>query len=126
MFVLSFIWHGQILNDLKLISVSLQTYLMISAVVYVGIGLIITSLTYLGKRIKDSFRYGVVAGAAVGLFIYAIAFVFGISFYAGFDLKVVLFDATWQAVEQGLGGLICGWIYRTMYVREKRMAFKDD
>ena len=126
MFVLSFIWHGQILNDLKLISIPLQTYLVISAVVYTGIGLIVTVLTYLGKRIKDSFRYGVVAGAAVGVFIYAIAFVFGISFYAGFDLKVVLFDVAWQSFEQGVGGLICGWVYRTMYIREKRMSMSGD
>ena len=121
MYVISYIWHAQILNDFIKIPYPLDVFLVLSMVVYLGIGLILTTLTYLGKKIKDSFKYGILIGGIMGLCIYAVAFVFGISFTPVIDLKYIIVDASWQICEQAIGGLACGWIYRTLYVRDKRL-----
>jgi hypothetical protein len=60
-------------------------------------------------------------GAALGVFIYAIAFLIGISFYTVVDFKMIAFDMGWQIFEQAFGGLACGWFYRFLYIREKRL-----
>jgi uncharacterized membrane protein YesL len=122
MYGLSYIWHAEVLNDFLKIPYPINLYLTVSAVVYLGIGLIITVLTYAAKKMKDSFKYGIAIGAIIGVFIYAIAFVFGVSFSTTFDIKYIAVDAVWQAFEQSFGGLICGWVYRTLYMRDKRAS----
>lgn len=122
MYGLSYIWHAEVLNDFLKIPYPINLYLTVSAVVYLGISLIITVLTYAAKKMKDSFKYGIVIGAIIGVFIYAIAFVFGVSFSTTFDIKYIVVDAVWQAFEQSFGGLICGWVYRTLYMRDKRAS----
>lgn len=119
MFGVSYVWHGIVLNDLMRISYPLDIFLTIAGLVYLGIGFIITVLTYVLKKIKDSFKYGMAVGAALGVFIYAIAFLLGISFYTVVDFKMIAFDLGWQVFEQAFGGLVCGWFYRFLYVREK-------
>jgi len=119
MFSLSYVWHGVILNDFVRINVPLSLFLTISSLVYLVIGLFMTVLTFVLKKIKNSFRYGIAVGAAVGVFIYAIAFMLGVRFYPFFDIKMVLFDLGWQSVEQAFGGLVCGWVYRFMYMESK-------
>lgn len=121
MFLLSYVWHGMVLNDLVSISYPKDIFLIVSALVYLGIGLVITIFTYMLKKIKDSFKYGIAAGALIGMFIYAIAFVLGISFYAVIDVKAIAFDLGWQVFEQAFGGLVCGWFYRFLYRRSKRI-----
>ena len=106
MFLLSYLWHAQILNDFLKIPYPIDVFLFISTIVYLGIGLLITALTYMGKKIKNSFKYGILVGGIMGISIYAITFVFGISFSAVIDLKYIAVDAGYQAV----GGLICGWV----------------
>lgn len=124
MFGLSYAWHGMVLNDLIRISYPVDIFLAILSVVYLGIGLFITVLTYALKKIKDSFKYGIAVGAAAGVFIYAVAFILGVSFYTAVDFKMILFDLGWQTFEQAFGGLLCGWTYRFMYIQEKRAQVK--
>lgn len=121
MFSLSYVWHGIVLNDFLRISYPKDLFLLVSALVYLGVGLAITILTYALKKIKSSFKYGILVGALMGLFIYAIAFILGVSFYSVVDLKMIAFDAGWQIIEQGAGGLICALVYRMMSRREKSM-----
>lgn len=121
MFMLSYFWHGEVLNDLERVSYPKDIFLAITALVYLGIGLAITVLTYVLKRIKDSFKYGIAIGAIAGVFIYAIAFVLGISFYPIMSFKAIIFDLSWQTFEQAFGGLVCGWFYRFLYRYEKRL-----
>ena len=122
MYGVSYVWHGMVLNDFLKISYPKDVFLIIAAGVYFGIALMITILTYALKKIKDSFRYGIAVGAGLGIFIYAIAFLLGISFNAVVDPKMIAFDLAWQTFEQGFGGLLCGYTYRTLYLREKRFA----
>lgn len=121
MFSASYIWHGIILNDFLRISYPKDIFLSIAALVYLGIGLLISVLTYALKKLKDSFKYGIAVGAAMGVFIYAIAFILGISFYTTVDVKMIAFDGGWQTLEQGFGGLVCALVYRTMTRREKSL-----
>ena len=122
MYGLSYLWHGVVLNDFLKISYPKDIFLIVAAVVYFGIALFITVLSYMMKRLKDSFKYSIAIGAAVGVFMYAIAFLLGISFNAVIDPKLILFDLSWQTFEQAFGGLICGWTYRSLYMREKRFS----
>ncbi|GAB5538555.1 MAG: hypothetical protein Salg2KO_06580 [Salibacteraceae bacterium] len=121
MFGLSYAWHGLVLNDFMRISYPLDLFLVIAAFVYLAIGLGITTLTYIGKRIKNSFRYGILVGGIAGALIYAVAFLLGLSFYTVIDFKIIAFDFGWQCLEQGVGGLVCGWVYRFLYQRSKRI-----
>lgn len=121
MFLLSYLWHGVVLNDFIKLSYPVDVFLVISSLVYLGIGFVITVLTYILKHLKDSFKYGIAVGAAVGISLYAVAFVMGLSFNAAVDMKMIAFDLSWQVFEQGVGGVMCGWVYRMMYVREKRL-----
>ncbi len=122
MYGLSYVWHGIVLNDFLKLSYPKDLFLIIAGLVYFGIALGMTILTYMLKKIKDSFKYGIAIGGIVGIFIYAIAFLLGISFNAEVDLQHILFDLGWQTFEQGFGGLMCGWIYRSLYIREKRLS----
>ena len=121
MFSASYVWHGIILNDFLRISYPKDIFLIVAALVYLGIGLLITVLTYALKKLKESFKYGVFIGGAMGIFIYAIAFILGISFYTTVDFKMIAFDGSWQIIEQGFGGLICAVTYRAMMKREKAL-----
>ncbi len=122
MFCLSYAWHGLLLNDLLKINYPLDVFLLVSGLVYLGIGLIITLVTFFAPRIKDSFKYGIAAGGAIGIFVYAIAFVVGISFYPKLSLTMVAIDVSWQCLEQGIGGLTSGLIYRISYRKSRALA----
>ena len=108
------------LNDFLKISYPKDVFLLVAGVVYFVIAFIITIATFALKKIKDSFKYGILVGAAAGMLIYAIAFLLGISFNAVVDIKLVILDFSWQIFEQGMGGLACGWVYRFLYHSEKR------
>ena len=64
---MSYLWHGVFLNDFIKISYPVDVFLTIAALVYLGIGLCITILTYVGKKVKDSFKYGMLVGAIAGV-----------------------------------------------------------
>ena len=58
MYGLSYTWHGIVLNDFIKISYPKDVFLLISGLIYFVIALLITVLTYMFKKIKDSFKYG--------------------------------------------------------------------
>lgn len=110
MYGLSFLWHGIALNDLRDLKVPMALYVMLSSVVYLLIGLGSTfamhqAIHHQWIGIRQGFPLkGLALGAAIGFFVYLLAFIFGMSFI---DRKVmhILVDVLWQMVEQGLGGL---------------------
>lgn len=119
MFLAFYAWHGLMLSDFVRLHIPLAAFLSIASVVYLFVGLVVTVLTYVLKRIKDSFKYGIAVGAAIGVLLYAAAFVVGIGFTQQPKLHIVLFDLGWQVAEQSLGGLVCGWVYRIMWMAER-------
>ena len=121
MCTMSYIWHGVFLNDFARISYPIETFLVLFAIVYLAIGLALTLLhSFLHLKLTPIVK-GIVVGAIFGFFVYLIAFVFGVTFYASPKLEYVLMDFTWQMIEQGFGGLVGGYVF-SYYQRRRLFA----
>lgn len=111
MYALSFLWHGIALNDLRELRIPMFMYVVLSAVVYMLIGLGQTFCMHLAIQhhligIRQGFPFkGLLFGAVFGFLVYLIAFIFGMSFVDG-KVMHILVDVLWQMVEQGMGGLL--------------------
>lgn len=117
------------LTDLAELKIPLATYLVLSALAYLIIGLGITfavhqAILHEWISLKRGFVLScVLMGAGVGFIVYLIAYVFGMSF-TDRGLTHMVADAVWQMAEQGIGGLMVslGLIYdmhRTFMEAEK-------
>ena len=94
------------------------------AIVYFVISFMITFLThFLVQFGKNKMRRGLMIGMPMGVFIYLIAFVFGISFYTNPTLNHILFDLSWQVIEQGLGGVVAGGLLSLSAAVSSNRAF---
>jgi hypothetical protein len=124
LYALSYTWHGIFLNDLSRVSYPINFFLFFTAVVYFIIAFILTFLThFLHSLGKNKVKRGILIGMPMGLFIYLIAFVFGISFYSNPTLAHIAFDACWQVIEQGIGGLVVGAVLSLSEVTSSKRAF---
>jgi hypothetical protein len=110
MYAISYLWHGVALTDLQELSIPKTLYMILSAVIYLVIGLAMTigihkAIQYEFISLKEAFPLmSALVGAAVGFFVYLVIFVLGISF-AKHGMVHVLVDVLWQMFEQGVGGL---------------------
>lgn len=112
MFVLSYLWHGFIMTDLRDIAYPKALYFALSGMVYAILGLVLTygvhkAVQYELISLKGGMPFPVMAaalGAVLGFAVYLVAFVLGLSFAKG-NMVHVLVDVLWQMVEQGIGGL---------------------
>ena len=115
---LSFLWHGIVLNDLDKLAFPPVLFAGLASLTYVVIGFALTfAYTYFSMGIKFKLK-GIAIGAALGFFLYLIAFTLGVSF-AGNNLDHVAFDFCWQMLEQGMGGLVVSFIYKLAERRDK-------
>ncbi|UTW61381.1 hypothetical protein KFE98_15360 [bacterium SCSIO 12741] len=105
-YAISYVWHGILLNDLTRIAYPKDLFLLMVAVVYFVISFVITFLIKVMTSPDKGVLRGIWIGGSVGAFIYLIAFVFGISFYANPSLEHILLDACWQVVEQSFGAIV--------------------
>src|SRR5690606_8453813 len=111
MFGLSMIWHGVILNDFQFISYPKILFFELATIAYLTISFALTFVyTYLSMGIGFRLK-GSAMGAAMGFFIYLIAFVLGLSF-KGSGTQHVIVDFVWQMFEQGFGGVIISFVYK--------------
>lgn len=108
LYALSYVWHGVILNDLSRVSIPKNVFLLLVAAVYFCISFALTFLAQILPMDKKSHVKGLIVGAPMGLFIYLVAFVFGISFYSNPTFAHILFDLGWQIFEGGIGGVVAG------------------
>lgn len=118
MFGLSYIWHGVILNDYAILAYPFQIYLVSAAVVYLVIGFLLTRIfiaEFLDRISDKAIPRGLAAGAALGVIVYMVALVVGVTFNSGMELKYLLLDVAWQTAEQCLGGLVVGLVYLLVY-----------
>ncbi|MES2568043.1 MAG: hypothetical protein V4565_14305 [Bacteroidota bacterium] len=106
-----YFWHGVFLNDLNRISFSKALFLGLAALVYLVISFILYR-TYesklLAKYITQPVLRGVVSGAFLGFFLFAIVTVLGISLTKDVNITYILADCGWQLVEQVIGGVVIG------------------
>ncbi len=106
---ISYLWHGVLLNDLSRVNYSIHFFLLLLAIVYFVISFVLTFLIHFLEQFgKNKVRRGLMIGMPMGIFIYLITFVFGISFYSNPKLNHILFDLSWQVIEQALGGVVAG------------------
>jgi len=103
MFVLSYLWHGLLLNDYVNIKYPMWLYFIMASIVYVVIGFILTYLHQYTSINKVKYK-GLFIGALLGFFIYLIAFVLGVS-YNPHSIEHTVVDFLWQMAEQGIGGM---------------------
>jgi hypothetical protein len=114
MFLASYIWHGQVLNDISELGAHSTHYLLMSAMGYVFMGVL---LTFLGRYLIDSglidrkappishfMLMGLLVGVALGVAVHAMS----LPFRVRFDVVHMLVDLAWQIAEQGIGGMFAG------------------
>ncbi|MFZ5553457.1 MAG: hypothetical protein ACOZCO_10100 [Bacteroidota bacterium] len=122
MFILSFSWHGLILNDFKKISLDFNLFIVLAAIAYIAIGAALNFVMYYLETGDNLFGKPLLAGAALGFFIYLVVFVMGLSYHVR-GLEHIVIDFGWQMVEQALGGVTVAFCYR---VYHRMDAVSDD
>lgn len=111
MFGLSFLWHGLALTDLKELHIGLWAYCVLSGIAYLLLGILLLMLIRYGLfrewiNMKQGFPWtGMLVGAVVGLAVYGVILLSGLSF-ADHGMQHVMADALWQMFEQAVGGLM--------------------
>lgn len=111
MIILSFIWHGLLLNDFRNITYNFQFFVGLTILVYLLIGFILNVLLNYLKFEDNAFSKRTMIGGAFGFFIYLIVFTLGIS-YHNRGLEHVLIDFSWQMIEQGTGAVVVSFCLR--------------
>lgn len=111
MFGLSYVWHGVALTDISELRMDMPTYLGLTGLAYllIGLGLVLVVRFCIGRELislKSGFPLmSMVVGGAAGFVVYLTMFASGMSF-ASHGLQHVLVDALWQIFEQAIGGLM--------------------
>jgi hypothetical protein len=112
MFILFYVWHGIMLTDFSRLSYPKELFLVFAVFVYLIIGFFAAKaidVKLLDKYFKRKpFTKGAVSGAVLGISIFLFSTVVGVSFSTGNKLDNLLLDASWQVVEQTIGGLVVG------------------
>jgi hypothetical protein len=102
MLLMSYLWHGVLLNDYAQLDIPVVLYLGLSVIVYLILGGVLTFLYHYTQTHQMKYK-GLLMGSCLGFFIYLIAFVLGVSFNQTSTIHVVV-DFVWQMLEQGVGG----------------------
>jgi len=108
MFLAFYLWHGVFLNDFHRINFSLALFLPLSALAYLIISFGLYGLYEVKplSRIEAPFLRGLIAGTVLGLVLFILATVMGISFTKMASIKHLLLDCAWQVIEQCIGGVV--------------------
>lgn len=108
---ISYAWHGLALTDISDLRMDLWLYLGLSSAAYLLIALVLTLLVHWGIAkewisLKMGFHWkAMMVGAMVGVTIYLVVLLSGLSF-ASHGIEHVVVDLIWQVVEQSVGGLM--------------------
>lgn len=106
MYVLFYVFHGVLTNDLIKISLPKSVFLTVAGVVYLLLAFgmsVLLDATFFKKEVKSIYTRAFIAGPVVGIFLYAVALIVGVSFSAKFSMINLLVDVSWQIVEQTVG-----------------------
>lgn len=125
MFSLSFIWHGQVLNDFESVSISKELFFPLLGLVYLGVSALFTVLFSFIHFEHHATRNRLFIGGAIGFFIYLIAFVLGVSFSPPSETEHIVLDFVWQMMEQAAGALIIDFIFHIYHRRDVLRSFED-
>ena len=121
MYLAFYIFHGILTNDLLKLTLPKSVFLSVAAFVYLtiafGMSLLFKSST-LKKNIKQPYKRSLLIGTCAALFLYAVAFVVGVSFSYQVTLLNAIVDIGWQLIEQNLGAVVVT-IANTLLYREE-------
>ena len=111
MYAAFYIWHGVFLTDLNRIKFSRALFMILAAIVYLLISFAVYR-TFETRLLTTIFPTPLLRGAAsgilVGMSLFAMITVLGISFTSQVTLKYLVVDCVWQMAEQLIGGFIIG------------------
>jgi hypothetical protein len=118
MFILSYAWHGIILNDFSRLPYPKEIFLLFAAFTYLIIGFVVVKV-FDSKVFEDFFHHklflkGLIKGTFCGFMFFIVASVVGVSFNTGSGIKNLLIDLVWQMFEQGVGGCVVAFTYATL------------
>ena len=115
MFLLSYAWHGYVLNDFSRLNYPKVIFLVLSAFAYIIICFFFVNVVETNFYEKLFFHKqilkGVMKGVFCGVVFFLIGTVVGVSFNTGSGLKNLVLDLAWQMIEQGVGGGVVGLMY---------------
>jgi len=114
MMVLSFIWHGMVLNDFKNLTLAFPVFIILSSIVYFLISLALNFTLFKLEFHEHITSKRILLGGIIGFSIYLVVFTLGLS-YQERGMKHIIIDFLWQMFEQGIGALIvdfCLHIYQ--------------
>lgn len=118
MTIMSFLWHGVILNDITLFKYSVTATQYLSIVIYSILGgVMVYKVHQMKYRIKPvtAFKIGIITGTVVFIVILS-----GFPFGYQKDFHLLLMDLVWQWMEQTLGAITVLAIYKVTLWRRSR------
>jgi hypothetical protein len=121
MYLAFYLFHGILTNDLLKLTIPKTVFLSVAAFVYlmVAFGMSVSfKSTTLKKNIRLPFKRALLIGILSALFLYAVAFVVGVSFSYQITLLNAMVDISWQLIEQCLGAFVVS-IANTLFYREE-------
>lgn len=118
MYGLSYVWHGIFLNDYKIMNFPQGIFLAAAGVVYLFIGLLLTRFfisKWLDRISRQPLIRGMATGFGLGVIVYLVVLVAGVSFSRDESMQDLLLDLVWQPVEQTVGGGLVGLVFMFVF-----------
>lgn len=123
MYVAFYLFHGLLTNDIVRLTIPTTVFLSVAAVVYLIVALgmsVLFKSTTLKKNVKSPFKRSLLIGTSSALFLYAVAFVVGVSFSYKVTLLNAMVDVGWQLIEQNFGALVVTLANTLLYREEEQ------
>lgn len=114
MFLAFYAWHGIFLTDFQRLPYPKEVFLVVASIVYLVIGFSL-NIAYEMKKLdvfhRQPLTRGAIAGAALGVGLFFLTMITGVSFGGSRTLVNLAMDIGWQVVEQSLGGIVVGIVH---------------
>ena len=126
MFAAFYLWHGMFLTDFINLNYPKEIFLVVSAFVYLIVGFVLNKayeMKMLHRFHRKPVLRGMVSGAMIGIVLFMITTVMGVSFSGTRTVGDLLLDVSWQTVEQALGGAIAGVVH--IFVFDERLFLAE-
>lgn len=120
MFFMSFTLHGVLLTDfLKTYTYfsSLEEskfYLIVGTMYFIMAVILAVIYKLFLKLSKHPISHGGLLGVSLGIFVFLILQLSGLPLFQSKELEHVAFNLFWQLLEQGIGGMVIGYIYKIL------------
>lgn len=131
MFAAFYLWHGMFLTDFMNLAYPQEIFLVVASFVYLIVGLVLNKvyeMKLLSRFHRKPVLKGMAGGAILGVVLFMVTMVMGVSFSGTRTLADLLLDFSWQLVEQSFGGIIVGIVHilvfdeRAFLAEQERLA----